>query len=342
MKTCFLHVGFHKTATTTFQQICGNNRDVLKKAGIFYQQFNYPTEKENRCNHSGPLSMIYKRDYASKLKKNYSQIDQGELLTSNIECQIKALQQENDLLYSGEALCAWPQDYYRRFLEELETFGFKVKVLALVRPPYSYACSAIQENIKSGKFNPLIGLDQPHRKRAITKLLPSRSREIETLQKVFGEDINFQPFSRALAHHDGPAAFCLEQLGIPVSWQSIRQDSNFRRNESLNNQQVRAMNLINKEFHAQQSRKRCSKNNFKILRKGLDQLKGGRFLLTESEFQLIKSQYKQLKQEINDLLGASFAEESLTFSDPISNHRDIIQSMARCAALVATQKIPKK
>ena len=69
MKTCFLHVGFHKTATTTFQQICGNNRDVLKKAGIFYQQFNYPTEKENRCNHSGPLSMIYKRDYASKLKK---------------------------------------------------------------------------------------------------------------------------------------------------------------------------------------------------------------------------------------------------------------------------------
>ena len=127
-----------------------------------------------------------------------------------------------------------------------------------------------------------------------------------------------------------------------MSWQSIRQDSNFRRNESLNNQQVRAMNLINKEFHAQQSRKRCSKNNFKILRKSLDQLKGGRFLLTESEFQLIKSQYTQLKQEINDLLGASFAEESLTFSDPISNHRDIIQSMARCAALVAKQKIPKK
>ena len=34
MKTYYLHVGFHKTATTTFQQICGKNRDKLKESGI--------------------------------------------------------------------------------------------------------------------------------------------------------------------------------------------------------------------------------------------------------------------------------------------------------------------
>ena len=47
MKTCYLHIGFHKTATTTFQQICGGNRDELKKAGIFYPQFDYSPEKKS-------------------------------------------------------------------------------------------------------------------------------------------------------------------------------------------------------------------------------------------------------------------------------------------------------
>ena len=341
MKTCYLHIGFHKTATTTFQQICGGNRDELKKAGIFYPQFNYSPEKENRCNHSGPLSMIYKRGRAKAIRKKSEQTVRSELRQINHEIQIEALKQEQDLLYSGEALCAWPKENYRHFLDDLNTFGFKVKVLALVRPPYSYACSAMQENIKSGKFNPLIGLDQPHRKRAITRLLPSRSGEIETLQKVFGENINFQPFSKALNHQNGPAAFCLEQLGIPVSWESIGHDSSFRSNESLNNPQVRAMNLINKEFHADQSRKRCSKNNFKILRQGLDCLEGDRFLLTEFEFQLIKEHYKKLKKEMNDLLGPSFAEESPRFSNPISDHSDIIQAIAKCTALLATQKTSK-
>lgn len=341
MKTCYLHIGFHKTATTTFQQICGGNRDELKKAGVFYPQFVYSPEKENRCNHSGPLSMIYKPGIAKSTGKKSKQKGRSELKQINQEIQIKALRQEHDLLYSGEALCAWPQENYLRLLEDLKTFGFKVKVLALVRPPYSYACSAMQENIKSGKFNPLVGLDQPHRKRAITRLLPSRSREIETLQKVFGENIDFQPFSTALAHPNGPAAFCLEQLGIPVSWESIRHDSSFRSNESLNNPQVRAMNLINKEFHAEQSRKQCSKNNFKLLRQGLDGLHGERFLLTEVEFQLIKEQYKQLKEEMNKLLGSSFAEESLKFSNPISDPRDVMNSIAKCAALLATQATQK-
>ena len=285
--------------------------------------------------------MIYKRGSAKAIRKKSEQTVRSELRQINHEIQIEALKQEQDLLYSGEALCAWPKENYRHFLDDLNTFGFKVKVLALVRPPYSYACSAMQENIKSGKFNPLIGLDQPHRKRAITRLLPSRSGEIETLQKVFGENINFQPFSKALNHQNGPAAFCLEQLGIPVSWESIGHDSSFRSNESLNNPQVRAMNLINKEFHADQSRKRCSKNNFKILRQGLDCLEGDRFLLTEFEFQLIKEHYKKLKKEMNDLLGPSFAEESPRFSNPISDHSDIIQAIAKCTALLATQKTSK-
>ena len=101
------------------------------------------------------------------------------------------------------------------------------------------------------------------------------------------------------------------------------------------------MNLINKEFHAEQSRKRCSKNNFKLLWQALDGLHGDRFLLTEVEFQLIKEKYKKLKEEMNKSLGPSFAEESLKFSDPISDPRDVTNSIAKCAALLATQATQK-
>ena len=74
------------------------------------------------------------------------------------------------------------------------------------------------------------------------------------------------------------------------------------------------------------------------MRQSLTHLDGGRFLLTEPEFRLIKEQYKNLRKEITALLGPDFAEESLKFSEPISDHREILQAMMKCAALLATEK----
>ena len=166
--------------------------------------------------------------------------------------------------------------------------------------------------------------------------LPSRSEKIKILQEVFGTDINFQPFSRALVHSGGPAAFCLEACGLPVNWESLHYDS-IRSNVSLNNPQVRAMNLINKELHAKNSRNRCRKSTFQTLRDGLKYLEREHFLLTQSEFQLIQDQHQKIKQEMNELLGSSFTEEVMKFSEPITQSDNIPESLARCAALLATQ-----
>ena len=67
------------------------NRDELKKAGVFYPQFVYIPEKENCCNHSGPLSMIYKRGIAKSTGKKSKQKGRSELRQINQEIQIKAL-----------------------------------------------------------------------------------------------------------------------------------------------------------------------------------------------------------------------------------------------------------
>lgn len=39
VKTCYLHLGFHKTATTSFQLTLQHNRKLLEQGGIFLPKF---------------------------------------------------------------------------------------------------------------------------------------------------------------------------------------------------------------------------------------------------------------------------------------------------------------
>ena len=60
MKTCYLHLGFHKIATTSFQLSCGNNREKLLDEGIYYPKFKHQEREENRWNHSGNIEFLSK------------------------------------------------------------------------------------------------------------------------------------------------------------------------------------------------------------------------------------------------------------------------------------------
>ena len=70
MKTCYLHLGFHKTATTSFQLSCGNNRDKLLEAGIYYPKFKFSDRKGNRWNHSGNIRRFCKLGGIDKIANN--------------------------------------------------------------------------------------------------------------------------------------------------------------------------------------------------------------------------------------------------------------------------------
>ena len=342
MKTCYFHVGFHKTATTSLQQICGENRDLFRESGILYPKFAYPKEKGNRWNHSGPISQIYKRGKVKESKTEASSNERTKNRSFNQKSFLKALRQDRNLLLSGEALSCWPKEQYIRLLDDLDTFGYSVKALALVRSPYSFACSAIQETLKSGRYHPLVGINGPHKiKGRGIQRIPNRSEEIKILQEVFGSSINFQPFSKAISHPQGPVAFCLEELGLPISWSSLRQASSFDSNQSLNNRQARTINLFNKQLKINSNKNDYSKSTRRLMRQGLESLKSGRFLLTKKEFKLIKNHYNQLKKDMNTMLGPAFSEESVQFSDPITDTEDIMEALARCTALLATQS-PKK
>ena len=335
MKTCYLHVGFHKTASTSFQQACGNNREQLNNAGFYYPKFAYPAQKGNIWNHTGPVSSIYK---SGRLKNRGNSKNKGTekgIRPINKQRLYEAFQQDNNLLLSGEGLSCLPHDAYLRLIDDLGRFGYNIRVLALVRTPYSFACSAIQEMIKGGRYNRLIGLDHSRQsKPGRPDALPNRTEAIETLQRVFGSSIQFRPYSEALAHPKGPVGYCFEQFGIDAG--NLSASNGFIvHNESLNNLQTRVLNLINKEQRQQTGKKKIKKRELLLIRQGLENLDSERFLLTEQEFAGIADQYKQVRQDLDRLLGPSFTTEELRFATPVSKLRNVLCALARCSVLLA-------
>ena len=189
------------------------------------------------------------------------------------------------------------------------------------------------ETIKGGRYNRLIGFNHSQCQTRHPKALPNRTEAIATLKGVFGSSIQFQPYSVALAHPNGPVGYCFEQFGIDTS-NFAASNGTIVHNQSLNNLQTRALNLINREGRRQTGKKKFKKRELLLIRKGLEDLNSERFLLTEQEFVRIANQYEQMLHELEGLLGSSFTTEELRFT-PVTDLSQVLTALARCSALLA-------
>ena len=120
MKTCYLHLGFHKTATTSFQLSCGNNREKLLEEGIYYPKFEYQERKGNRWNHSGNIEFLCQtRPKTSLNKRKYH---------NTIEYE-KSLKQPNDIILSGEGFSCMKRQELEILKKILLTMDLLLKLL---------------------------------------------------------------------------------------------------------------------------------------------------------------------------------------------------------------------
>ena len=59
-KVCYLHVGLHKTASSSFQATCAKNKELLQKNGLTYPIFSCEAAKKTRIkNHSFPIKSLF-------------------------------------------------------------------------------------------------------------------------------------------------------------------------------------------------------------------------------------------------------------------------------------------
>jgi len=314
MKRCFLHVGFHKTATTSFQLTLQHNRKLLEQDGIFLPKFRGKKQKFS-ANHSGQIRDIFDEKaqdlWPCSDRTNRPTDKKQQTVQNHCQSLTRLLDQDHDILISGEGISTMPEQSLIRLKSKLEVYGFQIEPFALVRSPYAFITSALQQTIKNGKYHPLIGLI-PGQSSAPQKAfkIPNSSKSISTLNRIFGERMNYVPFKTATSHPGGPVLFLLQEV---LQLKQADQYQLINANESKSNVSTRLKNFLNQQHpHADQGKLRSL---FKTISLHAEEPK---FLLTQQEFDRIESDFKQVKREMKRKLGKAFVEEKIAFSSEFS------------------------
>lgn len=313
-KICYLHLGFHKTATTSFQLTLKHNRKILEQDGILLPKLRGKKQKFS-ANHSGQIRDVFdekaKHLWDSSDRSNPAKDQKQQTVQNHCQRLTQLLDQDHDILISGEGISTMPEQSLIRLKTKLEQHGFLIEPFALVRSPYAFITSALQQTIKNGKYHPLIGLI-PGQSRASNKSLkiPSSCKSISTLNRIFGERMNYIPFKSATSHPGGPVLFLLQEV---LQLRQADQYDLINANESKSNVSTRLKNFLNQQHpHADQGKLRSL---FKTISLESEQPK---FLLTQQEFDQIEGDFKQVKRDMKRKLGEEFIEEKITFSSEFS------------------------
>ena len=340
MKTCYLHLGFHKTATTSFQLSCGNNRKKLLEEEIYYPKFKFSDRKGNCWNHSGNLRRFCNLGGIDKIaNKKYKEKN----ISSNILEYKKMLRQDKNLLLSGEGISCMTRSELEILKKDLLTHGFTIRAFGLVRSPYSFACSAIQQTIKGGKYHSLIGLGNVFSSRItknIENALPERCEQIELLLDVLDGSLELYTFQDALKHSNGPVSFLFHHIK-PNLVANLNDDLK-NSSPSLTNLQARLINATNRSIRSKLSRKdKINKRSLGaemiIIREQTKGLSREKFLLTKKEFQIVEAQHNKTIQRMKASLGSSFVEEDIHFSSTDVDSVNLIKVLIECVAMLSTK-----
>ena len=330
MKTCFLHLGLHKTASSSFQQTCASNRKLLGKQGLHYPLFACEQSQPKRLkinNHSVPLRCLYDQN-----PKNYHinkrwKINRLDEAIRNYNAQLtEALSHDASIILSGEGLSLLSGKALLQLVERIRARGFEIRPLALVRSPLDYAHSIAQQLIRGGQHLELVGcgpLLAPQTMKRLT--IPDGQRELTTLRSVFGEDLQLVPFRRACAHPHGPVGYLLEKFCGVSNLELIKFQNS---QESKSNGWVRVQNLINRRWPIFDQQKQLNPDHFRLQ----DDLEfTGKFRLTRTEVDLLKDQLAQSDQVMVDLLSEEFvlADDSVSDELSVAEVSQIITDLAR-------------
>ena len=330
MKTCFLHLGLHKTASSSFQQTCASNRKLLGKQGLHYPLFACEYSRPKRLkinNHSVPLRCLYDQN-----PKNYHinkrwKINRLDDAIRDYDAQLTdALSRDASIILSGEGLSLLSGKALSQLVERIRARGFEIRPLALVRSPLDYAHSIAQQLIRGGQHLELVGcgpllVPQPMKRLTI----PDGQRELAMLRSVFGEDLQLVPFRRACAHSHGPVGYLLEEFCSVSNLELIKFQNS---QESKSNGWVRIQNLINRRWPIFDQRKQLNSDHFRLQD---DLASTGKFRLTRTEVDLLKDQLAQSNQAMVDLLSEEFvlADDSVSDELTVAEVSQIITDLCR-------------
>jgi len=200
MKTCHLHIGMHKTGSSSIQNYLDKNRDELLKSGFYYAEM-------GGANHSGPFLYCLRFEPARDTEIANLKIAPDELNSRIIFYKEKLADSLNknysDIIFSAESIVKLSPNELIDFKKNLLEYVDEIKVYCYVREPMSFTVSSFQQVIKTMP----VFLDNQH-------LYPNYKDKLQKFEDIFG-DVKYRLFSRGtLLEGDVTADFC-SWLNLP-------------------------------------------------------------------------------------------------------------------------------
>lgn len=149
MKTLYLHIGTPKTATTSIQYFCRENKEALQEIGYCYPIFEY---KYRHVDIVRNAHFLFAWQYDENKKRNI--MEEERIFREGMD-QIETLFRKYDnIILSDEGVWRGSQsrkpDLWKVLKKESEKIGFKIKVIVYLRRQDGFANSWWNQQIKAG------------------------------------------------------------------------------------------------------------------------------------------------------------------------------------------------
>ena len=208
--TIVLHIGLHKTGTSSIQETLHRNRDRLAGRGLLYP-------RTLPANHSN----LFYNAFAAAPETYHANRARGltrEEIAARTEPTLTALREEvaasdcSTIVFSAEDACTFDAATAARAHAFFSTLvpGATVEILLYTRHPIDYIASAVQENVKGN------GLTIERAKAIHMKAAPDRYQRIhEIYSGVFGTGaVQLRSFEVAREAPGGLVGDFLAALGV--------------------------------------------------------------------------------------------------------------------------------
>jgi hypothetical protein len=313
MKQVILLAGLHKTATTSIQQTCSANRQVLREAG-----FHYPSVHSGDGLDSNHTSMLKELFRASPNRVGLAgKFTTGQDLDAYGQEQRRAgfaarlSRQTGRLLLAAEGVSVFTEPELQGMKLWFAERGYSMRVICHVRHLASWAQSMLAQRVVGpialtlaeavDEFVAVGGIVRPR---------------IEAIRRTF-PDAEFYSHERAVRFPNGPAAFFFKVIGFPMGVQ-FRV---IRANEGRSDVATRVVALINERFGRSRwagSPEGLQAHLWGPAMQAMRALPGPKFTLRRDEVAPILPMLERENDWLRDTLGKEFYDDRLEFGEGAS------------------------
>jgi hypothetical protein len=275
VKTIYLHIGLHKTATSSIQNTLKSTSNILKEMGG-----GFLFEDKLLSNYNLYfLSLFFNPSNLSNinlaLQTDLNQVEEfNKHIKSHIYSNLRKTKCKT-AIYSAEALSGAKDmnvlNIMKAFFAELVP-NANIKIVVYVREIVSYENSRVQQEIKVGSqsYNGYV-------KRFKKENYSLYETRLKVYLDCFGRDkIIIRKFEDACKHEFGPVGDFLETCGVPKDGISTLQIENA--NESLSDKSIEIIDYINTQVPLKIGNE-LNMGRFMFDTKFLNKIKGDKFAL---------------------------------------------------------------